>query len=172
MATKRMKKEVVAGITGEQMEQAFSDYAIADAKMAKITADIDMAITKIREKYVNDMTKYSEMRAKAFDTLQTYAMENREELFSKKKSMDMVHGTFGFRTGTPSVKQLKGFTVASTLNLALTYAPDYVRTKQELDKASLIINRDQLGEVLPKIGVFIDQAETFFVEPKKEEATV
>jgi phage host-nuclease inhibitor protein Gam len=172
MAAKRMKKEVFTGVTGEAMEQAFSDYAIADAKIAKYNADMDVAITKIREKYADDMAKYSDMRAKAFDTLQAYAMENREEMFSKRKSLEMVHGTFGFRTGTPSIKQMKGFTVASSLNLALTYAPDYVRTKQELDKASLIINRDQLVEVLPQIGVYIDQTETFFVEPKKEEALV
>ena len=151
------------------METSFAEFAAADAKIQHITAKMDIEITKIREKYQDDLAAWNQKKEAAFDVMQTYAVEKRDELFSKKKSMETVHGVLGFRTGTPSVKQLKGFTVAASLNLALTYAPDYVRTKQELDKASLIINRDQLADVLPQIGVFIDQTETFFVEPKKEE---
>ena len=63
MAAKRMKKEVFVGVTGEEMEQAFSDYAIADARMAKMNADMDVAITKIRDKYADDMAKYGDMKA-------------------------------------------------------------------------------------------------------------
>ena len=49
MAKKREKKTVYTGITSEQMEQAFADYAKADARQQKITAemDIQMAIPTI-----------------------------------------------------------------------------------------------------------------------------
>lgn len=167
---KRTKAVVQTGITVEQMETSFAEFAAADAKIQHITAKMDIEITKIREKYQDDLTAWNQKKEAAFDVMQTYAVEKREELFSKKKSMETVHGVLGFRTGTPAVKQLKGITIAATLKLAKMIMPDYVRVKEELDKASIINNRDVLGDKLADIGVFIDQTETFFVEPKKEEA--
>lgn len=166
----RMKKEVVTCVTGEEMEQAFSDYAIADARIQRINAKADEEITRIRDRYADDLKKNTDLRARSFDVLQTYALENREELFSKKKSMELAHGTFGFRLGTPSIKQVKGYKVDVSLKLAQTFAPDFIRVKEELDKALLLNRRDEDGmiAVMEKIGVYVDQAETFFVEPKKE----
>ena len=166
----RMKKEVVTCVTGEEMEQAFSDYAIADARIARINAKADEEMTKIRDKYADDLKRYADIRTRSFDVLQTYALENRDELFTKKKSMELAHGVFGFRLGTPSVKQLKGYKVDVTLKLAQALAPGFIRVKEELDKAALLNRRDDNGmdALMEKIGVYIDQAETFFVEPKKE----
>lgn len=167
---KREKKVVHNGITHEEMEQAFSDYAFADARIEKITARMDEEMTKIRDKYAPDLKENTEKRTASFEKLQTYAVEKRDELFSRKKSMETAYGTFGFRMGTTSVKQMHGFTTAASLNLALTLAPDFVRTKQELDKKMLIAREEdqKIRELMPKLGVFFDKAETFFVAPKKE----
>ena len=168
---KRMKKEVISGITGEHMEQAFADFSAADAKIQQTTSKMDEEITRIREKYQPKLSNWIESRTKAFDVLQGYATENREQLFSKKKSLETTHGTFGFRTGTPKLKTLKGFTWASITNLLKEFLPDYVRVSEEPAKNLLLEDREkpEIAELFPKVGIYVDQDESFFVEPKKEE---
>ena len=97
-------------------------------------------------------------------------MENKEELFAKKKSVESAHGVFGFRTGTPKLKNLKGFTWAAVTNLCKELLPSYIRTSEELAKDKLLADRElaEVAAYFPKIGVQVVQDETFYVEPKKE----
>lgn len=120
---KREKKVIITGVTRESAEDAFGAYAKADAQSAKITADIELQCAKIREKYANKLAELEGEKEKAFDTLQAYATENQAELFTKKKSLEMTHGVIGFRTGTPKLKTLKGFTWASALQLVKEFLP-------------------------------------------------
>lgn len=168
---KREKKIVHTGVTSEQMETAFAEYAAVDARLAKINATMDEQITRIREKYADEVSRLSETKDKNFEIVQAFAMENRDELFSKKKSMDGAHGTFGFRTGTPKLKTRKGFTWAAALNLLKEFLPAYVRTSEEPAKDKLLADREQseIAENLEKCGIEVVQDETFFIELKKEE---
>ena len=170
MAKTREKKTVYSGITSEQMEQAFADYAKADARQQKITAEMDVAMTKIREKWQDELQKLTETKDNAFDILQAYALENRDELFTKKKSLETTHGTIGFRTGTPKLKTLKGFTWGAVVNLLKEFLPGYVRTSEEANKEKLLADREseEVVALFPKVGITVVQDETFFVEPKKE----
>ena len=145
----RTKKMVVTGVTREQAEQAFAEFAAADAKVQNVL---------------------NAAKEKSFEVLQAFAVENREELFSKKKSVESAHGVFGFRTGTPKLKNLKGFTWAAVTNLVKELMPDYIRTSEELAKDKLLADRElpEVAEYFPKIGVQVVQEETFYVEPKKE----
>lgn len=172
MATKRQKKTVITGVTREDAEQAFAEYAKADASINKINADIDLQCAKIREKYQDKLAGLSNTRESAFDKLQAYATENQTELFAKKKSLDMAHGTIGFRTGTPKLKTLKGFTWASALNLVKEFLPDFIRKTEEVAKDKLLADRDVEGmnDKMAKCGIFVTQDETFYVEPKQEES--
>lgn len=171
MAKTREKKTVYTGISSEQMEQAFADYAKADARQQKITAEMDVAMTKIREKWQDELAKLAETKDNAFDVMQAYAMENRDELFSKRKSLETTHGTMGFRTGTPKLKTLKGFTWNAVVNMLKEFLPGYVRTSEEANKEKLLADREseEVGALFPKVGITVVQDETFFVEPKKEE---
>lgn len=166
----REKKTVHTGVTTEQMEAAFSEYAIADAKLQKINATIDVKMTSIREQYANEISKLEETREKSFDVMQAFAMENKEDLFNKKKSMESVHGIIGFRMGTPKLKTLKGFTWSAVTNLLKEFLPGYVRIYEEPAKDKLLADRDceEVAALFPKVGVAVTQDETFFVEPKKE----
>ena len=183
MAT-RQKKTLIQGITAEQANDAFANYAKADAQINKINADIELQCAKIREKRADELTRLSDEREKAFDTLQAYAVENQAELFTKKKSLEMTHGTIGFRTGTPKLKTLKGFTWASALQLVKEFLPGYVRQTEEIAKDKMLADRDSdvmvagdplgpgkpMREQMAKCGIAVTQDETFYVEPKKEEA--
>ena len=62
MAKTREKKTVYSGITSEQMEQAFADYAKADARQQKINAEMDVQMTRIREKWQDELAKLAETK--------------------------------------------------------------------------------------------------------------
>lgn len=182
---KRQKKTVITGVTREAAEEAFAQYAKADAQIEKINAEIDLQCAKIREKYQSQLGTLACDRECAFDTLQAYATENQAELFSKKKSLDMAHGTIGFRTGTPKLKTLKGFTWASALTLVKKYMPGYVRTSEEIAKDKLLADREleavdfvengitkkkeSMSAAMAECGIIVAQDEAFYVEPKKED---
>ena len=170
MAT-RQKKTIITGVSREAADEAFATYAKADASMNKISAEIELQCAKIRDKYKGQLTQLQEERDRAFDTLQSFATENQAELFTKKKSLEMAHGTIGFRTGTPKLKTLKGFTWASALNLMKEFLPDFVRTSEEVAKDRLLADREVEGmqEKMAKCGILVTQDETFYVEPKKED---
>lgn len=167
----REKKVVHTGVSTETMEAAFGDYAVADAKLAKIIAGIDVQITQIREKYADEMNKLNEKKDAAFDVMQAWALENKDDLFLKKKSIESVHGTLGFRTGTPKLKTLKGFTWGAVTSLLKEFLPGYVRVSEEPAKDKLLADRelDDVATLFPRVGISVTQDETFFVEPKKEE---
>lgn len=178
---KRVKKTIITGVTREAADEAFGVYAKADAESAKITADIELQCARIREKYASRLAELEALKTGAFDTLQSFATENQAELFAKKKSLDMAHGTIGFRTGTPKLKTLKGFTWAAALQLVKEYLPGYVRLTEEIAKDKLLADRAtdiedgsgktvSLASEMNRCGIGVAQDETFYVEPKKEEA--
>lgn len=169
---KRQKKTVISGVSKEAAEEAFATYAKADAERMKITAEIELRCAQIREKHQERLSQLQATQDEAFDTLQAFATENQPELFSKKKSLEMVHGTIGFRTGTPKLKTLKGFTWASALQLVKEFLPGHIRTAEEIAKDKLLADRDDeaVAANLARCGISVVQEETFFVEPKREEA--
>lgn len=173
MAT-RKKKVIITGVSREAADEAFATYAKSDAQLQKINADIELQCAKYREKYADKIATLSEERDKAFDTLQAFATENQAELFTKKKSLDMAHGVIGFRTGTPKLKTLKGFTWASALQLVKEFLPNYARQTWDIAKDKLLADRDaeQMADSMAKCGIQVVQDETFYVEPKKEDTSV
>lgn len=186
----RQKKTIITGVTREAADEAFATYAKSDAQIQKINAEIELQCAKIREKYADKLATLGAEKDKAFDVLQSFATENQAELFTKKKSLDMAHGTIGFRTGTPKLKTLKGFTWASALQLAKKFLPiTYIRQTEEIAKDKLLADRDlkevavydtptgdprevTMREAMAACGIQVAQDETFYVEPKKEETTV
>lgn len=186
----RQKKTIISGVSREAADEAFATYAKSDAQIQKINAEIELQCAKIREKYQDKLGGLMCDRECAFDTLQAYATENQAELFTKKKSLDMAHGTIGFRTGTPKLKTLKGFTWASALQLAKKFLPmTYIRQTEEIAKDRLLADREleevdvydtptgdprstSMKEAMAVVGIQVVQDETFYVEPKKEEAGV
>lgn len=166
----RVKKTVVTGVTREQMEDAFGRYASADAEVQSINAAMDKQFVAIREKHADRLAELEQEKTEAFELMQVFATENREELFSKRKSMETTHGTLGFRTGQPKLKTKKGFTWAAVLELLKKFGQDYIRTVEEPAKDKLLANREdeECQQVMKDCGILVAQDETFYVEPKKE----
>lgn len=161
----RQSQKIIANVKQDHFDEALNAYAIADAEEQKITAKLDAEITKLREKNTDQLNKLKEKKDQNFDIIQTYCQEN-EHLFETKKSIETIHGTLGFRTGTPKLKLRKGFKWEGVLDLVKTFYPVHVRTIQEIDKQGLLASRNQIN--FKPIGIEIAQDETFFIELKKE----
>lgn len=166
----RIKKTIITGVTREQMEEAFGQYALADAEVQSITASMDQQFVAIREQHAERLAVLEEQKSKALEVVQVFATENREELFSKRRSMETAHGIIGFRTGTPKLKTKKGFTWAAVLELLRKFGRDYIRATEEIAKDKLLADRDseECQQLMADCGIMIAQDETFYVEPKKE----
>lgn len=170
---KRTSKTVVANITQDRYDEALAKYAAADAREHKLNAQMDEAMTKIREKYSEELADLVQQKETAFEVVQTYATENASILFAKKRSLETVHGSIGFRLGTPKLKLRKGFQWNAVLELLKVKDNSYVRTKEEVDKERLLIDREQAGTqtLMREVGIDVDQDERFFIDLKKEEVT-
>jgi len=170
MTKTREKKPVLQVKTVEQAELVMAKYAIADAKAAQITAKMDVELTKIREKYAEELIALKDEKDEQLDELHFFA-EGNAQLFDKKKSLQMAHGVIGFRTGTPKLKTLKKFTWGAVVEMLKEKLPDYVRTVDEPAKDKLLADRDieEVSKHFAKCGIEVAQDETFYVELKKEE---
>lgn len=82
----RTKKTVVTQVTREQAEQAFAEFAAADAKFQNLTSKMDLEITQIREKYADRLAELGEAKARSFDVMQSFCRrEQRRTLCPAQK---------------------------------------------------------------------------------------
>lgn len=169
---KRVK--VKTGITENEFNEALAAYASSDAEIGKINADLDVKITDLRKKAENRLNDLTTKRDEALEVVKNYSVENKEQLFTKKKSLETSHGVIGFRTGTPKLDKLKGFTWLAVTNMLKEFLPSYVRTVDEPNKEKLLADRDvkEVADLFDKVGVCVKQDETFFIELKKERVDV
>ncbi len=170
----RQKANVITEtITPEDANRWFAEYTKSQAQINKLSADMDVKITAIREKFDAPIRTVTDARDEAFRHLQKFAEDNPDK-FVKRKSMEFTHGMLGFRTGTPKLKTLKGFTWGSALNLIKEFMPEFIRTKEEADKEAIIGSRDteHVKSNLRRCGMEVVQDEAFYVEPKLEEVAV
>ncbi len=121
-----------------------------------------------REKLDQELAPKKNEVAHLEKQLEMYAEKHREEVFGKKKSVKLTHGTLSWRLGTKKVLQRKRFTTAKTLELIgqlpKKLAERYTKVAMSVKKAAIIedYNNDQIDdETLQKIGVEVVQEETF-----------
>lgn len=85
MATKRTKKTVISGVSREQYEQAFAEFAMADAKVQSLTAKMDQEMTKIREKYADQLAELNATKDSSFEVMQKHTQQKIRTRFSARK---------------------------------------------------------------------------------------
>ncbi len=166
----RQKKTIISNVSRDAMEEAFGNYAAADARQRALTAEMDDKIIEIRDSYADELAQLETEKKEAFEKMQVFAVENREELFNKRKSLETTHGVLGFRIGTPKLKARKGFTWAAVLELLKVKAPAYLRQTVEIAKDRLLAERDldDTKVIMEACCIDVVQDETFYVEPKSE----
>ncbi len=158
--------------TREQLEGVFGEYCSILIEYNKQQLSLEEQITELRTKYEAPLTELKRQVDELYNDMMAWASLNLGE-FGDKKRLDLIHGSIGFRSGTPAVKQLTGVKVEYTLGLVQT-DPDlqiYTREKVELDKER-ILGDFQGGKLtvedLRKVGLRIERQESFYVSPAKE----
>lgn len=134
-----------------------------------LKSDMDSQINHIRESYSDRVSELENVIAEKTECLRAWAEVNPSE-FAKNKSIQLQCATIGFRTGQYQAKPIKGWTWDRVLEkLHLNKLSRYIRTKEEIDKQTLIADRETLE--LSAIGVRVFQEESFFLEPMITEPT-
>lgn len=102
--------------------------------------------------------------------LEAWAEKVKDTEFGEKKSIDMLHGTIGFRLGNRALDLLSGVKWETVLERLKGKFKQYIRIKREVDKVKLLkaINDEVIKPAdRSSIGVKVVQPETFFVEVKE-----
>ena len=157
--------------TSEQAEGALAAYANAQNRIARLESEMNLKLTTIRERYADDLAVLAETAKTEAARLRDYA-DAHPELFDKSRSIKLLHGVIGYRLGNFAVKLIRGFKVERCIALAKTIlGPSYIRTREDLDKDSILADREQLPPAkLASCGLRIEQAESFYITPEKTEA--
>lgn len=167
---KRETKKVISTATLPDAEAAMATVARVNSKLKSIEAKKELAKLKIDEQYQDEVNKLTAEKKEPLEILFAFAKEDVKNW--KLKSYDLAGGTIGFRTNPPKLDKLKGFTWDAVTVLVKEHYPDYIRTKEEVDKDAIIALRDD-EEIMPgitkKCKVMVVQDETFFVTTKEEE---
>jgi phage host-nuclease inhibitor protein Gam len=157
--------------TQDEAEAALGAYSLASNRLAKVAAEMNLKLTDVRQRYEAEMTELAETMKAEEKRLHAWADEN-PEAFGKSRSLRLLHGVLGYRTGNWAVRLLRGTTAARAIALVKqVIGPGYVRTREELDKEAIIADRARYdARTLAKCGLAIEQGEKFYIEPEKTEA--
>ncbi|WP_028978960.1 host-nuclease inhibitor Gam family protein [Sporocytophaga myxococcoides] len=164
----RIKKTLSGPVNRTAAEEIFADFALASTRHNQLLAKKNEEISFIEKKYKEEIQQLQEQQKIAFEALHSYAESHREE-FKGKKSIKFQDGVLGFRTGAPKLKTRKGYTWSSVTNLLKEFLPDYIRKIEEPAKDRLLADRNdpEVKQMFDKIGIFVDQDETFYINTKK-----
>jgi phage host-nuclease inhibitor protein Gam len=168
----RAKKILITSISHEEAEQAMAAFAKGNTQLKLIEAKLEEEKQQIDSKYQHDIASLKTSLEEQIEILQVYGQKYKDSW--KGKSLELVHGKIGFRTGNPKLVKDKKFTWDAVTELLRKAFPLFVRTTYEINKEALISSRDKKEFEDIKNSCYVDviQDETFFAEAKTEELKV
>lgn len=168
MKTQRLKLTRPAIRSRAEMENLVGEIADLTLQQRALTNTLDTQIKAARERFEEPLAALAKSLDEKMAVAQDWAEANPAD-FGKLKSVEMVHGTVGWRTGQPALKTLAGWTWDRVLEKLKTLPAmlDFIRLKEEVNKAAILDARESLTpDALRALGVRVVQEEAFFVEPK------
>jgi phage host-nuclease inhibitor protein Gam len=171
MAT-RAKKVLITNISHEEAEQAMAAFAKCNTQLKHIESKLEEEKQQIDNKYLSEVTRLKTSMDEQLDLLQIYAQKSKDGW--KGKSLELVHGKIGFRTGNPKLIKDKKFTWDAVTELLKKAFPSFIRQTYEINKEALIAFRDDQDFKSIKDACYVDviQDESFYVEANKEDLSV
>jgi phage host-nuclease inhibitor protein Gam len=166
---KRITKDVKTIANRADAEEVVAQICRLTIEGDLLDANMDRELQEVRAEYQGRREAVASKLLPLIDAAASYYEHNPAEL-GPRRSLELTHGTVGFRTGMPKLKTLRGVTWAVVLERLKRMIPAYVRTSEEVNKEALIADRASLGAKLRDAGVEVVQEERFFVEPKRTDA--
>lgn len=171
MATKKTRIKTKAAAVNvpqsrEMAAQAIAEIGVANRELARITADMNDALAKVKERY-EQQAEPLRLQSEALTLgVQTWAEANRDSLTQngKVKTAALTTGEIAWRLRPPSVRVTGSEAVLDVLRrLGLGR---FIRTKDEINKDA-ILNEPEAVSHVP--GIAISQGEDFVVVPFEAE---
>jgi phage host-nuclease inhibitor protein Gam len=166
---KPTKKTATTITTRDELERAMGQLAQHTIARSIYADTMDKRLTEVRAQFEERLGELDETIDELFDDLNAWAVLHPDE-FASKKSLDLTHGTLGFRTTPPALKPAKGVKWDHVLDmLKCRGMQSYVRQAEEVNKEMLLQDRETIGtEKLARLGLEVRQDEKFYAEPKLE----
>ena len=166
----RISKRAKTNVSLSEAQAAAHNYFNLSSQKGKLEGELNEKIQALRELYEPEITELTEGLDEPYDTLKSYAIENRKDW--DNKSIELASCTIGFRLPPPSVNRQKGMTWLAIIGLMLKRKSlkDFVKVKQDIDKKEILAaqNDAKLMKELGSVGIVIEQEEEFFVDAKLE----
>ena len=148
-----------------QVELALAEIASIDRKVSGIESEMQETIDKAKAVATQKTNPLLARRKELADAVGVFATLNRQELFSKTKSLDMGIGIIGFRASS-NIVQIRGITKEMTLEKLRQYnLLDGIRIKEDLNKEAAAGWPDERLEL---VGLKRQIKDTFFIEINKD----
>lgn len=150
----------------EMAAQAIAEIGVANRELARITADMNDALAKVKERYEQQAEPLRLQSEALTQGVQTWAEANRDSLTQngKVKTAALTTGEIAWRLRPPSVRVTGAEAVLDVLRrLGLSR---FIRTKDEINKDA-ILNEPEAVSHVP--GIAISQGEDFVVVPFEAE---
>lgn len=165
----RTKKIVTSSIRDRSdLETAVGFVAETMLEAEAMRIELERKIKTLREEYEGRAAALSERIDAKTDDIAAYVSLHPDVIPAGRKSLDLLHGTIGYRTGMPRVSLPRGKDPQEVIDDLLSSGlGQFVRTAQEVNKAA-VIDAPDFYDVLMSHGIRVTQTETFYVAPKLE----
>ena len=157
----------------EGLDATVADIVQLKLKHASLTTKMELEIAAVQKRYQDQLLAVArQIETKEAGTF-VYCQQHRKELFTDKKSIDLLMATVGFRNEPPSVEKAQKKdtwgNIADRLE-ALDWGQAYTTTPSpDVNKKALLLDREKLTpEQLAAAGIRFEADEIFFITPKSE----
>lgn len=168
MSKQRIKKSLPTIATRDEAEAVMNELANIANNKRTLTARLDRAILKLQEEAAPGLAMCDAALHEKTELLCAWAEAHPEEFAGKRKSIEFLSGSLGFRTGTPKLALLsRRFNWETVLANVQRLLPAFIRNKPEIDKEAILAQRDEevLQTAITACGMKVVQDESFYVEP-------
>ncbi len=158
--------------TREELEILLGEYTLVEANHRAYTAELDISIAALRDRYVQHLTPVAARLEALAEAIASWAETNKPE-FGDRRSLDLLHGTIGWRLGQPTVKTRPKARLEDVVaRCRASGRTDLIRTTEALDKEAILAlcaKGELTPETLAPLALRVTQEERFFITPKTEE---
>lgn len=159
------KTSTVVILDRNQAEIIMAELVRSENQRRHLIARLDAAILKIQEAAAPEITARERDVNTRSEALRAWAESNPKEFAGNSKYIPLLSGRIGFRVSPPRLALLsRAFTWDGVTELLRTKGwCDFIRTRTELDKLSLLAQRECRN--LNEVGLKVVQDKSFYVEP-------